>query len=107
MQQYNNRVPVETVGQYVICFEATRPYEDMRDHFINDCGWSEEEVDTLDGCQWFDAEVSIWKNGEYLAAEYLGANVYDRISDFYTEQRGGYYEEMRASLLDWVARNPD
>lgn len=101
----NERVPVEVVGDYVICFEATQMYEDMEYYFREECGWTAEEYETIADCQWFVAEVSIWRAGECLACDYLGACAYARIEDFFTEYREDYYEDMKNGLLSHVQCN--
>lgn len=100
----NNRIPVEIVGPYVICFEAHEEWEDKRQHFVNECGWTEEQYQEIYDCPWFTAEVSIWKDGQVESSEYLGCCCYDKVSDFYTKDRSGYYSDMKQTLLANVQR---
>ncbi|MNI93323.1 hypothetical protein D3C73_1512530 [compost metagenome] len=95
---------MEIVGPYVVCFEATEEWTDMHHHFVTECGWTEEQYEAIAHMPWFCAEVSIWQDGENLACEYLGCCCYESTKDFYTTDRGDYYADMKAALLDHVQR---
>jgi hypothetical protein len=84
--------PVKVFGDYVACFEA-EPETDisMRRHFIKECGWSEAQFRRIKNFAWFSATISIWKDGEELAADFLGACCYRTTSEFYTRYEGDYW----------------
>lgn len=88
------RVPVITFGQYVFCFEAEDEDRSMRHHFIDECGWTEKQYRRIQNCAWFSAKVSVWKDGEELACDYLGACCYKTEKQFYTTYKGDYFADM-------------
>ncbi len=87
-------IPVRVFGDYVACFEAA-PETDisMRRHFIHECGWSEAQFGRIKDFAWFQATISVWKDGKELAADYLGACCYKTASDFYTLYEGDYWSD--------------
>lgn len=86
--------PVKTFGEYVFCFDAEEEDRSAREHFINECGWSEREYRRIANCAWFCARVSVWKDGEELASDYLGACSYKTEKQFYTTYQGDYFADM-------------
>lgn len=91
--------PIKSVKGIIICFEAEPEDRTMAQHFMGECGWSSKEVKKLKGSAWFCAKVSAWKDGEELAAEYLGACCYKNEDDFWQEE-GGYFDDMVKNLLE-------
>lgn len=98
----NERVPVEEVEGFIICFEALHEDTNMDHHFINECGWTEKEYEAVMDKEWFIAKVSIWFAGSQLAATHLGACCYDKLEDFYKRYASDYYLDMRNALLDEI-----
>lgn len=101
-----DRIPVEVVDGFVVCFTAHHEAESMRAHFIGQCGWDESDYNDFinEDFDWFVAEVSVWRNGEALASEWLGACYYAKAEDFYTTYRNDYYADMRQAALDEAKR---
>ena len=86
--------PAITFGDYVFCFEAEDEDISMHHHFIHECGWSEKEYNRIRNYAWFCARVSVWKDGEELAHDYLGACCYKTEKQFYTTYKGDYFADM-------------
>lgn len=97
--------PVQVIGELVVCFESLPADCDMENHFINDCKWSEEEFSEISEFAWFTAKVSVWKDGQELACEYLGACCYENEEDFYTKFKDDYYSDMVKTCLDEIKAN--
>jgi hypothetical protein len=87
-------IPVINFGEYSFCFEAVDEPISMRYHFISECGWSEKEYNRIRNFAWFCARVSIWRDGEELHCEYLGACSYRTEKQFYTTYKGEYFADM-------------
>lgn len=86
--------PVKVFGDYVVCFEAIPETQSMRQHFIKECGWTPAQYRPIKDFAWFTAAVTLWKHGEALAEEYLGACCYDTSKEFYTTYEGDYFADM-------------
>lgn len=87
-------VPVKTFGDYVVAFEAEDEHMTARHHFIKECGCTEREFRKIRDFPFFCAHVSIYKDGESLADEYLGCCSYERSEQFYKEMANGYFSDM-------------
>ena len=85
--------PVKTYVDYVVCFEAQPEHISARHHFIKECGWTESQFRKIKHFPFFCAKVSIWKFGELLASDYLGACCYRTEKEFYTT-KGCYFDDM-------------
>lgn len=83
--------PVKNFGDFTVCFEAQAEDVSMRQHFVNECGWTAREYNRIKDFAWFTACVTIWKDGVQLAEEYLGACCYKEASEFYTTYAGDYF----------------
>lgn len=94
-------IPVTTVAEYIVTFEALPEEDDMRDYYVNHCGWSEEEVARLEeqSLAWFCARVRLWKDGVSVAEYYLGCCHYASEQDFYTKYRAKYFADMVSDCL--------
>jgi hypothetical protein len=86
--------PVLTFGDYVVCFDALKEYQSARDHFIRECGWTPEQFRMIKDLPFFTAKVSIWRDGDELASDYLGACSYKTESEFYTLYCSEYFADM-------------
>ena len=85
---------IETVDGFGILFEAEPEHVCMRQHFINECGWTESQYREIKDFAWFSARVSAWKNGEELASTHLGACCYESVEEFYTKYHDDYFAQM-------------
>lgn len=94
--------PILTFGDHVVCFEAQEEYISARYHFIAECGWTAAQFRPIKDFPFFTAKVSIWRNGEELATDYLGACSYKTESDFYTRYRSDYFADMVARCVDEI-----
>lgn len=86
--------PVKVFGDYVVCFEAEQEEMGMRHHFIDECGWTQEQYREIRGYAWFSAKVTLWKAGIELAAEYLGCCCYETDDEFWTKYECDYFCDM-------------
>lgn len=94
--------PVKVFGDYVVCFNAGEEDISARKHFTKDCGWTAGQFAKIARFAWFCAEVSLWKDGEELACEYLGACSYKTSEEFYTRYAGDYFADMVLTCADTV-----
>ena len=85
---------LDTVDGFGILFDAEKEHQDMRCHFIKNCGWTEDQFEEIEDFPWFVAKVSAWKNGIELGTSYLGACCYKTIEEFYTEYKDDYLADM-------------
>ena len=85
---------LKTVDGFGILFDAEEENCSMRQHFIKECGWSENQYREIKDCAWFVAKVTAWKDGVELAAEYLGGCCYTTVEEFYTKYKNDYLEDM-------------
>lgn len=99
-------IPVLTFGDFVVCFEAQEEEMSARNHFVNECGWTAAQFRKIKDYPFFCACVTIWKDGEELAADYLGACSYETASEFFTRYRSDYFADMVASCVDEI-NNPE
>lgn len=76
--------------------------DDPRDHFMD----GEEMAKAIaDGeYEWFMVRVEARAAGVTLGTAYLGANCYERASDFVGRYADGYYADMIAEALDEARR---
>ena len=86
--------PVLTLGNFVVCFDAKEETMTARYHFIKECGWTEKQFRAIKDYLFFCAKVSIWRDGEELASDYLGACSYKTEAEFYTRYRSDYFVDM-------------
>lgn len=98
--------PVLHFGDFYVCFEAMEEDRSARSHFIKECGWTPAQFRKIEGFDWFCACVSIVKDGETVARDYLGACSYRNAKEFYTTYRGDYFADMVQGCADYV-NDPD
>lgn len=82
---------------YVLSFEEED--SSAKDHFINFCGWSNEEYSEIKDFYWFTAKITAFKGDEPLADTYLGGNCYKSLKDVLGDGEqesilGGYAPQM-------------
>jgi len=81
-------------------FKIVLSFEDeiqtMRDHFINDCGWSVEQVKELKGYKFFTAKVTAYKGKIECGIAYLGACCHKDLKDV---MQGGNIENMLGGYM--------
>lgn len=98
--------PVLTLGDFVVCFDAIDEDQSARDHFIRVCGWTPEQFRPIKDYPFFTAKVSVWRDGEELASDYLGACSYKTESEFYTRYRSDYFADMVGTCVS-EANDPE
>ena len=98
--------PVFNLGQFTVCFAAQEEDMTARYHFIKECGWSEAQFRSIKNYPFFCAKVSIWKEGEELASDYLGACSYKTEEEFFTRYRSDYFADMVSRCVDEID-NPE
>jgi hypothetical protein len=86
--------PIINFGEYTFCFDAEDEDISMREHFIAECGWSQKDYARIRDYAWFCAKVTVWKDGEELGSDYLGACCYKTEKQFYTTYKGDYFADM-------------
>ena len=75
---------------FEIHFEALPEDISKHEHFVNQCGWTEEEFTEYQGYTWFCAKVSAHKAGIELCSVYL----YETEAAFYTADVDGIFANM-------------
>lgn len=95
-------IPVISFADYTVMFDALEEDRTMRYHFINECGWTEKQFRKIQDCAWFCAKVSIWRDGEELASDYLGACSYKTEREFFTRHIGDYFADMVSTCADEI-----
>lgn len=93
--------PVLTIPgtDYVITFDAEPEDLDMRSHFVNECGWTARQFARIKNFDWFCANVSLWRDGELLGEEFLGACCYKTEDEFWTTYQGDYFADKVHTLV--------
>ena len=90
---------LKTVDGFGILFDAEEEDRSMRQHFIKECGWTENQYRKIKDYAWFVAKVTAWKDGIELAAEYLGGCCYTTVDEFYTKYKDDYLTQMIAEVV--------
>jgi hypothetical protein len=94
--------PILNFGDYTVCFEAQEEDTSARHHFIKECGWTDSQFRAIKDYPFFCAAVTIYKDGEELAADYLGACSYKTEEEFYTRYRSDYFADMVARCVEEI-----
>lgn len=94
--------PVLNFGDFTVCFSAEEEEMSAEDHFINECGWTEKQFCKIEDFPFFCAKVSIWKDGEELASDYLGCCSYKTEKEFYTRYRSDYFADMVSACVGQI-----
>lgn len=63
----------------VLSFEPE--HMNMRNHFINECEWSEEQFNEIKNFKWFIAKVTAYKGSIECGSTYLGGNCDKSLKD--------------------------
>ena len=84
---------------YVVCFDTEAEDLDMRQHFVGECGWTEEQFEEIEDMPWFSVKLSLWRKGRELDVEYLGACCYKTEDEFWTTYAADYFSDMVCELL--------
>ena len=87
-------VPLYVQDGYIVCFESLPEDMDFDSYWMEECGYTEAEVNAIRDCAWFVAKVSLWREGVEVACDYLGACCYKMEADFYTVYRDDYFMDM-------------
>lgn len=56
-------------------------YQDAKTHFINECGWPDEDYKPIANYYWFCAKVTAYKGIIECGSAYLGGNAYKNLKD--------------------------
>lgn len=91
-------IPVTIKDGYIITVEKLSEHISMYDHFINECGWSESDLDGMSDDNFFCAKVAAWANGQELGAAYLGCCYYDSLQEFI--QSADYFDDLMNEAID-------
>lgn len=66
-------------------FKIILSFEDehlnAKDHFINECGWTDEEYNSIKNCYWFCAKISAFKGSIECGSAYLGCCCYKTLKE--------------------------
>ncbi len=93
-------IPLFERDGFIICFASQPEDISMRQHFIQNCGWTARQYRALRGFAWFSASVSAWRNGVELAVTHLGCCCYRTVEDFYIRYRDEYFADMVKAVID-------
>lgn len=85
---------------YVVCFNPGEEFVGMRKHFMEECGWTEEQFEGIEDFAWFNAEVSLWQGGAEIDCQHLGCCCYGKPSEFYTRFAADYFSDMVRELVE-------
>lgn len=85
-------IPVTTKDGYIITVEKLPEDISMFDHFVNECGWLESDLDGMYDDNFFCAKVAVWTNGKEMGAAYLGSCYYNSLQDFI--QSADYFDDL-------------
>lgn len=85
-----------------IYFETEEEFESIREHFIDECGWSKEQYASLLSSKpkWFCAHVVAKKAGIELGEAYLGGCCYNSHKEFYTTYFDDYFKDMMKDAVN-------
>ena len=92
---------------FEIYFEAEEEISSMRDHFINECDWTEKQFKNLKDTNpaWFSARVVAKKEGVILGEDYLGCCCYKSEEEFYTKYFDDYFKDMIKACVSEAEKN--
>ena len=82
----------------------------MKDHFINECGWSQDQYNDIKNYYWFVAEVVAYKGSIECGSSYLGGNCYKNLKDVMQDKKpenvlGGYLPQMIEEAIEEAIEN--
>lgn len=92
--------------KFVLSFEP----EDMsmKDHFINQCGWSLDDYKSIENNYWFCAKVTAYKGKIACGDAYLGGNCYKNkkevLSDFKLTNDSPIWDNVQTLLSGYGAQ---
>ena len=92
--------PIKSFGSYIVTFEAQAEDITSRHHFIKHCGWTAAQFRNIQNYPFFTAHVVLWRDGEEVADQYLGACCYKTEKEFFTTYVGDYFSDMVAGCAD-------
>ena len=77
----------------------------MKDHFINGCGWSQDQYDDIKNYYWFVAEVVAYIGSIECGSSYLGGNCYKNLKDVMQDKNpenvlSGYLPQMIEEAIE-------
>ena len=82
----------------------------MRDHFINNCEWSEDDFKSLKGFEFFTAKVTAFKGKIECGSVYLGACCHKNLKDVMQNGNienmlGGYMPQLIEEAIEDAIEN--
>ena len=76
---------------------------DPESHFIGQCGWSDEEYDTIKNYNWFSAKVAASFDGKEMGAAWMGGCCHPGKRHVLGSELGGYLPQMVEEAVEGAA----
>ena len=74
-------------------------------HFVGECGWSDEDYQSIKNYYWFCAKVTAFKGKIECGASYLGTCCYKSKKDIIGTNLGGYLPQMINDAIEEAKEN--
>jgi len=91
-------IPVTVKDGCIITVEKLPENISMFDHFVNECGWLESDLDGMDEYNFFCTKVAAWKDGKEIGSAYLGCCYYESLQDFIDSS--GYFDDLMSEAIE-------
>lgn len=105
-------VQIAKIDGFRIVLSFQKELINPKTYFINECGWSQDELKSIKDCYWFCAKVTAFKGKIECGSSYLGANTYNTLKDVLgdcpeKDALSGYIEQMIDECIEDAHRNLD
>lgn len=95
---------------FKLFLEFEPEYLDPMDHFVGECGWSEEEYNSIKNFYWFSAKVVAYKGKVEAGCDHLGACCHKSLKDIMADGNiekalGGYLPQMIEAAIEDAKQN--
>lgn len=105
---------------FTVVLSFSEEIECPKRHFIDCCGWTEDDYRSIRDFYWFNAEIQAFKGRTLCATSYLGANAYrnkkevmanghieDMLSGYMPQEIEEVIEEAHAELARLIAETQE
>ena len=85
-----------------IVIEAIRleEYTDFRNHFVEECGWSEYDFTQIEDYDWFCVEIKATNQDLNSNSAYLGTSCAESFEKFIKRDLDGYKDQLISEAIE-------
>lgn len=94
---------------FALTIEFNEEIMNARNHFIKECGWTEEQYNEIKDFYWFQSIVKAHKGVVHCGSAYLGGNCYasknEALGDKYETLLSGYGPQLIKEAIECANAN--